>query len=113
MIRWWRRGVIGGALIRILSGPALAGGAAVVALHSLVRRRLGRIERLGRELGGAGKLVVAARLGIPHVSCGAAHPLDSDTWYYRLDRARKLALVIRFSDGLVRTMSVIRGRFNP
>ncbi|MGH7177751.1 MAG: hypothetical protein ACREJC_10250 [Tepidisphaeraceae bacterium] len=99
--------MVAGAIFKFLTGPLLAGGAAVAVVGAVSRGHSARFAALARCLGGAGKRAVAARLGVPG-ACGRGDPFESDVWYYRLDRSRKLALVIRFCDGFVRTMAVIR-----
>jgi len=69
-----------------------------------------RARRLSRAIVGNDKHSIAAALGSPQASAGAASPQAvflASTWYYRLDSRHRLAIAIEFENDIARAAHVL------
>ena len=108
-----------GALITpVVLTPLVIGGAALILKRTGLLQRLfdgesesvRRAQALGRAIVGNDKHSIAAVLGLPEASSGAASPRAvflADTWYYRLDGRHCIALAIGFSKDVASDVRVL------
>jgi hypothetical protein len=109
------------AIAPVILAPLVVGGAALILrrtglLHRLFdgeRQRLRRAQPLSRAIPGNDKHAIAAVLGPPQASSGAASPRSvflADTWYYRLDSQHCIAIAIEFSNDIATDVRVLHVR---
>ena len=94
------------ALIKRMAAPLLGGGISLAIVSIMESRRRGKRLDAVQHLGGMQKPVVRRALGPPVAATRDAS--DCDSWYYPFDTVQRVALVIRFYDGVARIFALIR-----
>jgi hypothetical protein len=112
------RSLRGVAIAPVILAPLVVGGAALFfrrtgMLHRLFdgeRQCLRRAQVLSRAIPGNDKHAIAAVLGTPQASSGAASPhavFLADSWYYRLDSRHCIAIAIEFAHDIATDVRVL------